>query len=252
MTPWTGQHLVGLDTETTGLQPSVDRVFEIGIVTYEGHVKVDEWSVLLNPGRPLSQESVEKTGIRDEDLVNCPSFRDVAAEIIKRLQSRIVVGYNILFFDWPMLQAEFSRLGIEPPQCYLVDVLVFARGLVPQGRHSLQEMVSRYGLTMETAHRATADADAAVRLLLAMSKELPQDLQSLLELQSQWAGEQRARRATWRQKSSERSALLQQETRTTLIDESGRVRLGPGYLFGRETDPLRAFISQFIASGQQD
>ncbi len=252
MADWKDQTLVGLDTETTGLSSAEDRIFEIGLVTYAAGKKIEEWSRLLNPGRPLSAESVQKTGVRDEDLTGCPMFSEVVAEVLDRIRDRILVGYNLLLFDMPMLQAELRRLGLEMPRCWPVDVLVFARGLVKQGRHSLGDMVSRYGLTMETAHRATADADAVVRLLLAMAPELPPDLDALMELQTQWAEEYRARRATWRQKPTERSVLLQAEATVSasLHDSAGRVRLGPGYLYGRETDPLRAFLAQFMARGR--
>lgn len=252
MANWKDQPLVGIDTETTGLSPVEDRIFEIGLVTYSGGEKAEEWSRLLNPGRPLSAESVQKTGVRDEDLHGCPPFRDVAGEVLDRIRDRVLVGYNLLSFDLPMLQAELKRLDLEVPRCWLVDVLVFARGLVPQGRHSLGDMVARWGLTMETAHRATADADAVVRLLLAMAPELPPELDSLVELQAQWVEEQRARRATWRQKPGERAALLQPEVSPSaaLTDAAGRVRLGPGYLYGRETDPLRAFLTAFMARGR--
>ncbi len=254
MANWKDHALVGLDTETTGLSPVEDRIFEIGLVTYSGGEKVEEWSRLVNPGRPLSAESVQKTGVRDEDLQGYPPFREVAAEVVDRIRDRVLVGYNLLSFDLPMLQAELKRVGLEFPRCWLVDVLVFARGLVSQGRHSLGDMIARYGLTMETAHRATADADAVVRLLLAMAPELPLELDALVELQAQWAQEQRARRATWRQRSGERTALLQPEASPSaaLTDAAGRVRLGPGYLYGRETDPLRAFLAMFMARGHRE
>lgn len=254
MVKWKDQDLVGLDTETTGLSPVEDRIFEIGLVTYSRGVKVEEWSTLLNPGRPLSPDSVQKTGIRDEDLRDRPSFGDVVAEVLDRIRDRILVGYNLLSFDMPMMQAELGRLGLPMPRCSPVDVLVFARGLVKQGRHSLGDMMARYGLTMETAHRATADADAVVRLLLAIAPELPPDLEGLLELQSQWAEEYRTRRATWRQRPGERAVLLQPEVSpaSALRAADGRVRLGPGYLYGRETDPLKAFLSMFFSRGKSE
>jgi DNA polymerase III epsilon subunit family exonuclease len=251
---WNEKVLIGLDTETTGLSFEEDRIFEIGLVSVLDGRKVEEWSRLLNPGRPLSAESVEKTGVRDEELASCPSFQEVAQEFLDRIRGQILVGYNLLNFDWPMILAELKRLGLEPPSCWRVDALVLARGLVPQGRHSLKDMVAHFGLTMETAHRATADADAVARLLLAMAPSLPPDLDALLELQAQWAEEFRARKAVWREKRDDRSALLQAEAApgTTSTDARGRVRLGPGYLYGREPDPLRAFLAQYTARSRTD
>jgi len=243
MPAWIELPLLGFDTETTGLSVTEDRIFEIALITYKDGQVVEQWSKKLDPMRPLPPEVTRMTGISDVDLQGQPPFQLIAQDVMDRLNGQVIVGYNILDFDLPLLEAEFKRVGLSLPKCYPVDVLIFARELQRGGRHNLSEMMKNYGLVMETAHRAGADADASVRLLMAMASDLPRDLVDLLRLQTQWRDSQRARKATWRQRS-DGPALLRQEVGASagFIDEQGRVSLGPKYLYGNETDPLRSFL----------
>lgn len=249
MARWLDLPLVGVDTETTGLSVTEDRIFEIAMVTFEGDRITDPFCELMDPTRPLSEVAAEKTGVSDEVLRGKPTFAHFASEVLRRLEGRVVVGYNILGYDLPLIQAELRRVGLELPPCHVVDVLVFARSLMPGGRHRLEEAVRHFGVTMDTAHRASADAEATVRLLRAMGGDLPPQLDDLLRLQTQWQAEQRAKRAMWRSKPDEgnRESLRgDMAPAAGLVDDRGRPSLGPSYLYGKEIDPLRAFLQSWF------
>lgn len=242
MPRWQEMTLVGLDTETTGLDVNEDRVFEVGLVTFEAGQEVERFAPLLNPGRPLSPEASAKTGVRDDELADQPRLADVVDDLLTRLEGRVVVGYNVLGFDIPILTAEMRRLDRTLPDTPIIDVLVLARGLVRTGRHTLSDMVRHFGITMDAAHRATADADAVVRLLYAMAPNLPPELPDLLRLQVQWGEEQRARRASWRQRPDDGAEVAAARSVVSAPTDDGRISLGPSYVYGTETDPLRAFL----------
>jgi len=240
---WSDEILVGLDTETSGLEVKKDRVFEIGLVTWDKGGLVETWGELMDPLVELDEKVVETTGVTTAEVAGKPVFAEFADGIESRIRGRVVVGYNILTFDMPILAAEFERIGRSWPQCHVIDVLVFARQLVKTGRHRLADMAAKFGVEMDTAHRATADADATVRLLLAMSGELPQDLDSLLRLQVQWDAQQRARRREMWRKNEAGGLIDGGAAQAPRHDE--QLELGPGYLYGDELDPLRAFVEQF-------
>ena len=242
MPRWQEMTLVGLDTETTGLDVNQDRVFEVGLVTFEAGQEVHRFSPLLNPERPMAPEASAKTGVKNEDLADKPRFADVVDEFVSRINDKVLVGYNIIGFDLPILESEMKRMGRTLPACPIVDALVLARGLVKSGRHTLTDMVRHFGITMETAHRATADADAVVRLLYAMAPNLPPELSDLIRLQAQWGDEQRARRASWRQRPDDAAEPVVVAPAVAQPPEDGRISLGPSYIYGTETDPLRAFL----------
>jgi len=240
---WRDSILVGLDTETTGLDVKKDRIFEIGLVTFENGNRIESWGELVDPTVELDEKVVETTGVTTAEVAGKPVFGEVTDGIEERVRGRIVVGYNILGFDMPILASEFERLGRPMPECQVVDVLIFARQLVKAGRHRLGDMASKFGVEMDTAHRATADADATVRILLAMADQLPEDIDSLLRLQTQWDAQQRARRrAMWRK--GDGGALIEGGGAPAAMTE-GALALGPGYLYGDELDPLKAFVEQY-------
>lgn len=249
MNPWMERPLIGIDTETTGLSVVEDRVFEVALVTFQGGAIADTFCELIDPQQTLGDIVVQKTGVRPQDLAGRPTFAQYAPDLVARMADQVLVGYNLLDFDLPILQAELARVGLRLPRCWAIDALVLARGLVKGGRHTLSDMAVRYGVEMATAHRATADAEATVRVLLAMAPDLPTDLDELVGLQAHWRDEQRARRAMWRNRAEEPqgAGLLGAEVSAgaRLVDDKGRVVLGPGYLYGREKDPLRAFISAY-------
>lgn len=249
-TKWREMPLVGLDLETTGLDVREDRIFEIGLATFQNGEQVDSYVQLVNPGRPLSRESTEKTGMTDADLADKPSFGLIASKVVEILDGSVLVGYNILGFDLPFLQAELARVGLEVPKCHPVDALVLARGLVPEGGHKLSEMVVRMGLTLDRAHRALDDAVAAVRLLLALAEryQLPADLETLLQLQTQWQAQQDAMRASWRRKRDVSVDVLAPGFQgDPMRTPDGRPTLGASYLYAGELDPLRAYLQAFLS-----
>ncbi|QCX26972.1 3'-5' exonuclease [Nocardioides jishulii] len=105
-----------LDLETTGLFPQQhDRVIEIGIVSVsdEGEV-LEEWSTLVNPGRDVGPTDLH--GISARDVLDAPTFREVAPHVITLLSGRTLVAHNARF-DTQFLDHEFSRAGLStrPP-----------------------------------------------------------------------------------------------------------------------------------------
>ena len=61
-----------IDLETTGLNPKMDRIIEIGAVKIEKGVQTGVYETFVNPGRQLEERIVQLTGIRDEDLKGAP------------------------------------------------------------------------------------------------------------------------------------------------------------------------------------
>jgi DNA polymerase III alpha subunit (gram-positive type) len=243
---WMEMPLIGIDTETTGLLVQEDRIFELGMVTFENGVITDSFCEFIDPMQTLSDVIVQKTGVDNSQVSGKPIFAHYANELVTRVKGQVLVGYNLLEFDLPLIQAELARVGLTMPECWAVDALILARGVVKGGRHTLSDMAVHFGVPMETAHRANADAEATVRILMAMAPELPENLEELLALQHHWWGEQRAKRAMWRNRddSSRDIGLLGGNVMigSKIIDDSGRIILGPGYLYGQQKDPLRAFV----------
>jgi DNA polymerase-3 subunit epsilon len=98
-----------IDLETTGADPTRDRITEIGIVTVDGD-SVSRWSTLVNPERAIPPFIQRLTGIRDDMVAAAPPFDQVAAELARRREGRLFVAHNARF-DYGFVRHEYRRLG---------------------------------------------------------------------------------------------------------------------------------------------
>ena len=77
------------------------------------------------------------------------------------MEGAVIVGHNVVGFDWGFIKMECLRAGIEPSDKGF-GYLKMARRLRVPGRHRLGDLCDRYGIDLERAHRADADASASL------------------------------------------------------------------------------------------
>jgi DNA polymerase-3 subunit epsilon len=198
--PWAAMPIALLDVETTGRDASVDRVVEVGIAFARGGEIVERKNWLINPGRPIPKEATDVHKITDDDVKDAPAFATVAHEIAAALAGHVPAAYNAAF-DRAFLANEVARANVAgavvtllPPALRRnvdwIDPLVWAREL-QQGERSraLGEVAARLGIALENAHRAADDAEAALRVMLALGRDVrvPPTYASLVQEQRRLA-----------------------------------------------------------------
>ncbi len=151
--------LAVVDVETTGFT-NTDRIVEIAVVTMDrdGTV-VDEFETLLDPQRDVGATWVHR--ITPSMVAGAPAFEDVAQHVAARLDGAVFVAHN-LPFDRRMIHNEFTRARIGVDWGDGLDTLR-ATGC------KLHVACSEYGIPLDEAHRALADARATARLLCAVA-----------------------------------------------------------------------------------
>ncbi|MCC6525170.1 MAG: 3'-5' exonuclease [Polyangiaceae bacterium] len=208
---WVDLPIACIDTETTGREAGVDRIVEIGIVVGRGGEVLERRSWLCNPGIPIPASASAIHGITDEAVADKPSLAEIAAEVMAFLAGRLPAAYNAPF-DKGFLLAELERVGAlgaaeatPPPalrrEVEWLDPLVFARELYKAlESRSLGAMCEQLGVTLERAHRATDDAEAALRVLYALAKDarLPASYAALVQEQKRLGRQQDEARRFWR------------------------------------------------------
>lgn len=205
---WLDCPIAFLDVETTGRDPALDRIVEVGIVLGVGGQIVARHAWLINPGRPIPPEVTAVHGITDADVADKPSFAELAGEILGKLGAAIPAAYNASF-DRAFLLAELDRAGFrspEPPPAVRrevdwIDPLTFARELYKdEESRALSEMAVRLGIELVNAHRATDDAEAALRVLYAFAKDarVPRAYGGLIQEQRRLNRIQDEARRLWR------------------------------------------------------
>lgn len=153
-----------VDVETTGLSPRRDRIVSIGVVLLTSRGEIEhEWGTLVNPQGPVGATHIH--GIRDEDVVDAPTFDSLAAPIVNLLRGRAVAGHNVAF-DSSFLKFEFGRAGwgwpSVPTLCTLKESFYFLPHL---DRRRLADCCVACGIRLDGAHTALGDARATAQLL---------------------------------------------------------------------------------------
>ena len=158
--------LVFFDLESTGLNVMKDRIVQIALIKYpkEGGEPIEK-EMLVNPGIPISEESIAIHGITPEKVANKPTFIQVAHEINDFIGNADLSGYNSDRFDIPMLMEEMARAGIDfdVDNRRAIDVQKIFYKMEP--RTLVAALKHFCGKKLEDAHNALADVRATVDVL---------------------------------------------------------------------------------------
>lgn len=168
-------NLVFVDLETTGANPLLDRITEIGIVELADR-QVTRWSSLVNPEADIPPFIQQLTGITPSMVATAPTFAALAAEVLERLEGRVFVAHNARF-DYGFLKAAFRRLGKDFRAPVLCTVKL-SRKLYPAfHKHNLDSLVQRHGLEVTgDRHRALADADVLRQFWQLAEREIAPEI----------------------------------------------------------------------------
>lgn len=160
--------LVIFDLETTGLDLVKDRVIQISYIKVFPDGKEERGNYLINPEKPIPSVVEELTGIKNEDVKDKPTFKQLAQTLNQIFSGSDIAGYNSNHFDVPLLAEEFLRAGIDFDfsKCRMIDVQTIYHKME---RRNLAAAYKFYcGRKMEEdfqAHRADEDTEATYRVL---------------------------------------------------------------------------------------
>lgn len=163
--------LVFFDIESTGLHILRDRIVQIALIKYSpSKEEPEELELLVNPGVPISAESIAIHGITSAQVANKPTFRQVSEKLFNWIGDADLAGYNSNRFDIPMLVEEFARVGLDLSldNRSLVDVQRIFYKMEPR---TLKAALKVYcNKELENAHDALADVRATVDVLKGQLK----------------------------------------------------------------------------------
>ena len=170
---------VVLDVETTGKDPKMADLLEIGAVRIKAGKIADRWSTLVDPGRSIVGHQMH--GITDKEIKGAPSPKEAAQQFLKFAGNATIVGHNV-GFDLGFLEEALGD-GFRFQSGQYLDTLVLAREGYPDWAESykLGDLARFFGIELKDAHRAGPDAEATAQLLLTFAADLPNRLETLGE-----------------------------------------------------------------------
>ncbi len=163
------------DTETTGLSAVYDTIIELAAVKmYKGNV-IETFEEFINPGHPLSQTTIQLTGITDDMVRDAKPEKTVLEEFAKFAENTILVAHNASF-DMGFLNNSYGRNGMPEAPNPVIDTLEMSRFLHPHLKsHRLNTLAKRYGVGLEQHHRAVYDSETTGHLCWIFLKEAAEE-----------------------------------------------------------------------------
>lgn len=160
------------DTETTGTHPGRDRVVSVACVRFENQKPVARLSSLIDPGIPIPAEATAVHGITNDQVKGAPRLDQFfARQDVRELLRDAQPGAFNQSFDKKFLE-QYLDDWTWPWLDSLSFVRKFDRYLSGKGRHKLELTCKRYGIVLERAHTAEADAEAAGRLFYVLGERI--------------------------------------------------------------------------------
>ncbi|MBR2962328.1 MAG: 3'-5' exonuclease [Alistipes sp.] len=176
--------IIFFDLETTGVNVVRDRIVEISMLKVLPDGSEEVKTRRINPEMPIPPEASAIHHITDDDVKDCPTFRQIARSLKAFMEGCDFGGFNSNRFDLPLLVEEFFRVGVEVDfsQARFIDVQnIF---------HKREErtLVAAYRFycdkDLTDAHAAEADTRATYEVLLGQLErysDLANDVESLAE-----------------------------------------------------------------------
>lgn len=174
------QSFVVFDLETTGLVSSpvsgnMDKIIEIGAYKITDGQIAESFSTFINPQKKLSESIVGLTGITDEMVKNAPTYEQALPDFYKFCYGSILVGHNIVNFDFKFVDYYCGRLGYILDR-KLIDTYALSQELLYLSNYKLNTVAEKFDVEFNH-HRAVDDALATAKIfieLIKMKKSLPQ------------------------------------------------------------------------------
>ena len=157
--------LVVLDLETTGMNIATDRIVEIALLKINLDNSEEEKQLLINPEIPIPPEVSKIHGIKDEDVKDKPTFKEVAKTLAKFIEGCDLCGFNSNRFDIPLLAEEFLRadVDIDLKKHKFVDVQAIFHKMEKRTLAAAYRFYCNKNLV--DAHSAMADTKATYEVL---------------------------------------------------------------------------------------
>ncbi|MGI8333421.1 exonuclease domain-containing protein [Actinomadura scrupuli] len=180
---WHNGPMMGLDFESSGVDTEADRIVQSALViVHAAERRVEQDVRLINPGIEIPEAATEVHGITTaraeaDGAKPAEALEDLAADLVAGLTAGWpIVGANLVY-DLTLMDRELRRHGLATleqrlrvPIAPVVDVMVIDKicHRFRKGGRKLTDLCDHYGVRIDGAHDAGADALAACRIAWRM------------------------------------------------------------------------------------
>ncbi|MFE1763476.1 exonuclease domain-containing protein [Streptomyces angustmyceticus] len=225
---WHQELLVGFDLETTGTDVEQDRIVTAALIRLEGDGRTAaQQTWLLDPGVPIPEEAAAIHGIstayvREHGRPPATAIEEITEALADALRADIPLVVMNARYDLSLLDRECRRHGLRTlterlghAPAPVIDPLVLDKHVdrYRKGKRALQALCGHYGVPLDDAHEAGADAAAAAGVARRIGETFPAvalpSPRALHALQEQAAAEQAASFQAYLRRSGDPRAIVE-------------------------------------------
>ncbi|MBO6181831.1 3'-5' exonuclease [bacterium] len=171
-----------LDTETTGLDYTKEKMVEFAAVRLENGKIKDQFQTLINPQQHIRKSSIAIHGITPEMVEDAPTEEEAMPKILEFMGDYPMVAHNAIF-DYSFINEAAKRVtgkGIENER---IDTQQMFKEIYPDlDAHGLNALTDKFKVELKDHHRAMGDT---MGLALAYPK-----LKKLYLQRNDWANKE--------------------------------------------------------------
>ncbi len=158
---------VVFDLETTGFNPTMNKIIEIGGVKVVNGVITERFSSFVNPQIPIPYEIEDLTGINDGMVMEAKTIEKILPEFMEFCQNAVMVAHNA-DFDMSFIKHNLRLQGIKK-SFTVIDTVALARNLLSGlSRFKLDTVAKALGVPLKNHHRAVDDAECTAEIFIKL------------------------------------------------------------------------------------
>lgn len=147
-----------LDTETTGLDYTRERIIEFAALRLENGKIKDKFQTLINPKQHIRKSSMAIHGISEEMVQDAPSESEILPQILDFIGDYPIVAHNAIF-DYSFLNEACLRNYDKELTNPRIDTQQMFKEVFPDlPSHGLEALTKKFNVEFKKHHRAMADA----------------------------------------------------------------------------------------------
>lgn len=172
---------VALDVETTGIKTGGNDIIEVSAIHFHYFKQAELFTTLIRPRKAIPPEASAVNGITDEMVQDAPKFCEIIPALTEFIGKMPVVAHNA-GFDLRHLWVNGFDAANEIKIVY--DTLQLSRKFCDKDimDHKLATVCREFGIFIDGAHRATADALACGLIFVQMLIQSRDDCYDISDL----------------------------------------------------------------------
>lgn len=146
-----------LDTETTGLDYTREKMVEFAAVRLENGKIKDKFQTLINPEQHIRKSSIAIHGITQEMVEDAPKESEVIPQILEFIGDYPIVAHNAIF-DYMFINEASKRVTGNEIKNERIDTQQMFKEIYPElEAHGLNALTEKFKVELKDHHRAMGD-----------------------------------------------------------------------------------------------